>query len=70
MLEEPTPYNPPHKEAKVDLIGIWRYFKDKSRAKLRAGLKASRERYRRALGKDKITEAELYEEMEDKQCDG
>ena len=66
MLEEPNPYNPPHKEAKVDLIGIWRYFKDKSRAKLRAKLKASRERYRRALRykEHEMTEAELYEDME------
>ena len=50
LKEEPNnPWNPPHKEAKVDVIGIIRHFKDKARAKLRASLKASRERYRRAL---------------------
>ena len=68
MIESPNPWNPPNKEASIDLLGIWRYFKDKSRAKLRASLKASRERYRKALGykEPEITESELYDEMVDR----
>ena len=62
---EPTPYNPPHKEFRIDLIAIWRYFKGKSRDRLRASLKASRMRYRKALGRDDLTEAELYDDIKD-----
>jgi len=50
MREEKNPWNPPpEREGNLDLIKIWAWFKIRSRTKLRASLRASRERYRQAL---------------------
>jgi len=64
-MDEPNPWAPPHKEVKVNLIGVWSRIRGRGRERLRASLKASRERYRRALHhKDpEITETELYDEL-------
>lgn len=65
-MEEYNPWNPPSKEAKVDVIGIIRHFKDKARAKLRAGFARSRRAYRKALHykEPEITKAEMYDEID------
>ena len=38
-------------EGKVNLLGIWNWFKKRKRQKLRDSLRESRERYRKALKK-------------------
>jgi len=52
----------PQHKISVNLCAIISWWRGRTRDKLRAGLKTSRERYRKALG---WTEKELYADMED-----
>jgi len=63
--QEPNPWNPPHKEAKIDVIAVWDWITGRKRRKLRQWLTDNRKRRRQNLKyKEPITEVEWSEDNE------